>query len=79
MEPSDDIETISSCSDNSNDSESDFYVVPLPDCFNPNLPLTASASSVVVTRGKLTREEVRIVCDFQLILAGTQCKILSLL
>ena len=35
------------------DSDSDFYVVPIPDCFNPNLPMTNSTStSVIVPRGR---------------------------
>jgi next-to-BRCA1 protein 1 len=44
----DDIETLSSCSSEDIDTDSDFYIVPLPDCFNPNLPPSTAASTNVV-------------------------------
>lgn len=38
------------------DSDSDFYVVPIPDCFNPNLPMTTSTStSVIVPRDDVNK------------------------
>ena len=51
--PEAEIESLSSFSEDSNDSDSDFYVVPIPDCFNPDLPASKSAStSLYVKRGR---------------------------
>jgi hypothetical protein len=35
------------------ESDEDFIVVPIPDCFNPELPMSLSAStSIVIRKGK---------------------------
>ena len=50
-----DVESLSSdLSDpESGDSDSDFYIVPIPDCFNPTLPLSKSAStSIIIKKGQ---------------------------
>ena len=40
------------------DSDSDFYIVPLPDCFIPDRPMSSSVTSVVVTRGESSANEM---------------------
>ncbi|XP_064646590.1 uncharacterized protein LOC135499640 [Lineus longissimus] len=46
-----DIESISSCSDESDATENDFFIVPLPECFNTSIPLTRSVISPGATYG----------------------------
>ena len=55
-----DVETLSTCSDSSSssdgaasDSDSDFFVVPIPDFFNPDLPASRTASTkVIINKGQ---------------------------
>jgi len=56
----DELDDWSSCDDLlSDDSDSDFYVVPIPDCFNPMLPASTAASTSVIVK----KDERRTVDD----------------
>ena len=58
--PDIDVQSISSYTDSDgDDSDSDFYIVPLPDCFNPELPCSTSTStSVVIKKGTLYHRDL---------------------